>query len=109
MKRLWLAIKTFLSVARLPKGVEWNEQDGQALRAFLATPSGAKVPHLLLARIVQFNEWATVQSNPNACGQAVGFKLSYSYLISLATAQSGKSEQPADNNGTAGPLDHLRP
>lgn len=109
MKRLFLAVRAFLTVCRLPKHVEWDTADAQSFAAFLRSRTGAKVNHLLLTRIVQFNEWATVQGDQKSCGQAVGFKTAYSYLISLAGAQSSNPEPPADNNGAAGSLDHLRP
>lgn len=109
MKRLFLALRAFLQVVRLPKAVEWNEMDAQSFRAFLNTPTGAKLNHILTTRIVQFNDWAAEKADLKSCGQATGFKMAAAYTFSLAAAHSGKSEPPADNNGAAGTLDHLRP
>lgn len=109
MKRLLHAILTFTRVVRLPKQVEWNNEDAAALAAFLRSTAGTKLLHVSLTRVVQFNEWATIQANPNACGQAVGFKSAHALLLSLAGAQSSNPEQSADTNGAAGPLDNLRP
>jgi hypothetical protein len=103
------AILNFLRAVRIPKQVEWTQEDTGAIRLFLGTTTGAKVRNLLLGNIVSYNEYAANKADPKTCGEAVGFKTAYSYLISLAGAQSSKSEQPADTNGMAGPLDHLRP
>lgn len=105
---------TFLALLKdaigIPKAVEWTQEDAASFRNYLKTPSGAKLRHLLLSRVAAFNEWATNQPDTNrACGQAQGFKTAYAYTLSLAEAQIGKSEPPADSNGTAGTLDHLRP
>jgi hypothetical protein len=93
-----------------PQLPEWKAEDAAATGAFLRTTAGQKLQAHMLCAIVAYNEWATTQpETAHACGRARGFKEHRDFILSLAAAQSSNTETPADTNGTAGALDHLRP
>lgn len=101
---------------KVPHGVippqlpEWTAEDIAALAAFLRSSTGQKLQAYQLSGIAGYFEWATTQEEPlRACGEAQGFKKHRDFILSLAVAQNSKPEQPADTNGTADSLAHLRP
>lgn len=109
MFRLLRALRLFLGRLRLPKQVEWRRDDAAALGSFLRSPTGIRLIHLIHSRVVAACEYAADKGDQISCGQAQGIRAMNALFNSLATAHSGTSEQPADTDGTADPLAHLRP
>lgn len=90
--------------------IPWTEGDVNTLYNFLhKTETGIRLQGGLQVLIQGLNEKAVCADGDRIRGFAQGAKGFYDHLISLATAHSGKSEQPAHSNGIADPLAHLRP
>lgn len=112
MRRFFRALRLLIGPLRLPKLVEWTNDDAAHLDSFLRSVPGAKLRQVMISRCAAMNEYA-VTRNPHQiiklAGQAQGCRDMMNLILSCAATNSGKTEQPADTNGTAGQLDHLRP
>lgn len=99
------------------RSVPWTVEHRQALSAFLRSPVGQVLQNNLMATVAAGAEWAIDQSRfgkspistDRACGQVQGLRMMFRHILSLAAAQSSTTEPPADTDGTADKLAHLRP
>jgi hypothetical protein len=87
----------------------WNDFHCNVLAAFLKSDTGIALQTHFQLECITVNGLAVSEKTEVTPAFARGVKYAVDILISLATAHSGKTEQPADTDGTADPLAHLRP